>query len=106
VLLAMPFLRAANQEGKELAKGNVAVIGGGNAAIDAARVALRQEGVKSVTLIYRRTREEMPASDEEIEAALHEGVKMEMLASPIKIHGGAEPSGKHRMPSKQIGRQG
>ena len=86
VLLAMPFLRAANQEGKELAKGNVAVIGGGNAAIDAARVALRQEGVKSVTLIYRRTREEMPASDEEIEAALHEGVKMEMLASPIKIH--------------------
>jgi len=85
VLLAMPFLRAANLEGKQLAKGNVAVIGGGNAAIDAARVALRQQGVKSVTLIYRRTREEMPASAEEIEAALHEGVKMEMLASPTKI---------------------
>jgi NADH-quinone oxidoreductase subunit F len=85
VILAMPFLRAANLEGKQLARGNVAVIGGGNAAIDAARVALRQKGVKSVTLIYRRTREEMPAFAEEIEAALHEGVKMEMLSSPVKI---------------------
>jgi NADH-quinone oxidoreductase subunit F len=85
VLLAMPFLKMANVEGTAMAKGRVAVIGGGNAAIDTARVALRQEWVTSVTLIYRRTREEMPALAEEIEAALQEGVALETLSSPIRI---------------------
>jgi len=62
----------------------VAVIGGGNVAIDAARTALRL-GAKEATIIYRRTRDEMPASKEEIEEALLEGVKMEFLAAPIRI---------------------
>ena len=57
----------------------VAVIGGGNVAIDSARTALRL-GVKEVTIIYRRTRTEMPASPEEVEAALEEGVNIIFLA--------------------------
>ncbi|MBN1277811.1 MAG: FAD-dependent oxidoreductase [Deltaproteobacteria bacterium] len=82
---SMYFLRGHNLENKNLAKGNVGVIGGGNSAIDAARIAIRQEGVESVKIFYRRTRNEMPAIDEEIEAALEEGVKLETLISPERI---------------------
>jgi len=62
----------------------VAVIGGGNTAIDCARTALRK-GAKKVKLIYRRTREEMPAEAFEVEEALHEGVEMVFLTAPTKI---------------------
>jgi NADH-quinone oxidoreductase subunit F len=83
---AMQFLEAFNLRDEELAKGRVGVIGGGNSAVDAARVALRQKGVEGVTLLYRRSRQEMPAYEEEIEAALEEGVKLETLVSPARIH--------------------
>ncbi len=63
---------------------NVIVIGGGNTAIDCARVALRK-GAKSVKLIYRRTQEEMPAEPYEVEEALHEGVEMLFLMAPSSI---------------------
>ncbi|MCF7809574.1 FAD-dependent oxidoreductase [bacterium] len=85
VFPSIEFLKVFNQEGKQLAKGKVGVIGGGNSAVDAARTALRQEGVESVTLLYRRTQEEMPAFEEEIEAAIQEGIKLETLVTPIKI---------------------
>ncbi|MCE9677761.1 formate dehydrogenase subunit alpha [Shewanella sp. AS1] len=62
----------------------VAVIGGGNTAIDCARTALR-EGA-DVTLVYRRTRDEMPAEDYEIEEAEHEGVHFYFLTNPIENH--------------------
>jgi NADH-quinone oxidoreductase subunit F len=62
----------------------VAVTGGGNAAIDSARSALRL-GAEEVTILYRRTRDEMPASPEEVEQALEEGVKLELLINPTKI---------------------
>ena len=62
----------------------VGVIGGGNAAIDASRVALRL-GAEEVTIFYRRSRAEMPASPEEVEAALEEGVKIEFLTAPLKV---------------------
>lgn len=62
----------------------VAVIGGGNTAIDAARTA-RRLGAKNVTIFYRRTRAEMPASEEEINGALEEGVQVEFLAAPVSI---------------------
>jgi len=62
----------------------VAVVGGGNAAIDAARVSLRV-GAKEVTMVYRRTRAEMPAAPEEIEDALDEGVQIVFLAAPSRI---------------------
>jgi NADH-quinone oxidoreductase subunit F len=80
------FLKAFNLRGEELAHGHVGIIGGGNSAVDAARVALRQKNVERVTLFYRRTRGEMPAYEEEIEAALEEGVTIETLVSPVKIH--------------------
>ncbi|MBM4370386.1 MAG: FAD-dependent oxidoreductase [Deltaproteobacteria bacterium] len=62
----------------------VAVVGGGNTAIDAARTALRL-GAEHVTILYRRTRAEMPANPEEIEAAEHEGVRIEYLIAPVRI---------------------
>jgi NADH-quinone oxidoreductase subunit F len=82
---AIQFLKAFNLQGKKLAKGNVGIVGGGNSAVDAARVALRQEGVDSVTLYYRRLRHDMPALKEEVDLALEEGIQLETLVSPVKI---------------------
>ena len=62
----------------------IAVIGGGNVAIDCARSSLRQ-GAKEVYIVYRRSRSEMPAHDVEIEDAEEEGVKYLLLANPSKI---------------------
>ena len=73
--------------GKKVAIGNnVVVVGGGNVAIDCARVALR-EGSENVFILYRRTIEEMPASTEEIHHLQQEGVKIEFLAAPVRILG-------------------
>jgi NADH-quinone oxidoreductase subunit F len=82
---SIEFLKAFNLRNEQLAKGRVGVIGGGNSAIDAARTALRQKGVESVTILYRRTREEMPAFPEEIEAAYQEGIKIQTLVTPTRI---------------------
>ena len=82
---AIQFLKAFNLRGETLARGRVGVIGGGNSAVDAARVALRQEGVEGVTIFYRRTRQEMPALREEVNSALHEGIKLESLVTPVRI---------------------
>ena len=62
----------------------VAVTGGGNAAIDSARSALRL-GAGEVTILYRRTEEEMPANPEEVEQARAEGIKFEFLVNPTRI---------------------
>lgn len=82
---SMQFLKAFNLKGQEMAKGHVGIVGGGNSAVDAARVAIRQKKVKSATLLYRRTYQEMPAYAEEVEAALEEGIKLETLVSPTSI---------------------
>jgi len=82
---SMRYLKTWNLKGENVARGRVGVIGGGNSAIDAARVALRQTEVESVTIFYRRTRGEMPAFEPEIQAALREGVRLEVLVSPAKI---------------------
>jgi len=82
---AIEFLKNFNLIGKNLAKGRVGVIGGGDSAIDAARVSLRQKEVESVTILYRRTRPEMPALQHEIDAALEEGIKLQTLVSPKRI---------------------
>ncbi|MDR1286600.1 MAG: NADPH-dependent glutamate synthase [Treponema sp.] len=63
-----------------------AVIGGGNVAMDAARMALRL-GAREVHVIYRRTREEMPARAEEVEHAMEEGIVFDFLRSPVQFHG-------------------
>jgi len=82
---SMQFLKAFNLRGEELAKGHVGIVGGGNSAVDAARVAIRQKKVKSVMLLYRRTSQEMPAYAEEVEAAIEEGIRLETLVSPTSI---------------------
>ncbi|MFQ5825852.1 MAG: FAD-dependent oxidoreductase, partial [Dehalococcoidia bacterium] len=84
VVDAVDFLRRVNLGDGASVGDRVAVVGGGNAAIDAARTSLRL-GAKEVTLIYRRTRDEMPASPEEVEAALEEGVEMTFLAAPARL---------------------
>jgi NADPH-dependent glutamate synthase beta subunit-like oxidoreductase len=77
------FLNKANS-GEEVQIGDkVLVIGGGDTAIDAARVSKRLGA--DVTMLYRRTRAEMPAIKPEIEGALQEGVKIEFLAAPVQI---------------------
>ncbi|HOW85881.1 MAG TPA: NADH-ubiquinone oxidoreductase-F iron-sulfur binding region domain-containing protein [Candidatus Aminicenantes bacterium] len=63
----------------------VVVIGGGNSAVDAARVAFRDKRVKEAAILYRRTRREMPAYPEEIEAGLEEGVRIEYLTAPVRV---------------------
>ncbi|MBI5557590.1 MAG: NAD(P)-dependent oxidoreductase [Deltaproteobacteria bacterium] len=73
--------------GEEINLGDkVVVVGGGNVAIDVARTALRT-GSKDVFILYRRTKQEMPASMAEIHHLEEEGVRIEFLAAPIKIHG-------------------
>lgn len=84
---AVEFLRDVNL-GKEVRVGEkVGVIGGGNAAIDAARTAQRL-GAKEVTIVYRRSRKEMPAEESEIKGAEHEGVKIHYLANPTEFING------------------
>ena len=81
---AMAFLRQYNIRGSVPVGKNVVVIGGGNAAIDAARTAMRL-GAESVSILYRRTRAEMPAYEEEVEEAEHEGVVLHTLVAPVEI---------------------
>jgi formate dehydrogenase beta subunit len=81
---AIDFLEAVNAENARPIGKRVAVIGGGNAAIDAARSAIRL-GATEVKIFYRRTRSEMPAYPDEIDAAIDEGVCMEFLTSPAVI---------------------
>ena len=78
------FLREVNLTGKAEIGSKVAIIGGGNVAIDVSRSAVRL-GAKEVHIIYRRTRTEMPAWEEEIEAAEAEGVQITYLSAPQEI---------------------
>ena len=83
VIHALDFLKRVNSGEKiELGK-KVAVIGGGNAAIDAASVAKRLVG--DVSILYRRSRDEMPAIRQEVEEAEQEGVKFNLLVAPVKV---------------------
>jgi NADH-quinone oxidoreductase subunit F len=85
VIPGIEFLKAYNLHGSELGKGRVGIVGGGNSALDAARVALRQKDVTEVTVFYRRTATEMPAYREEIVAALDEGVTIRELVAPVEV---------------------
>ncbi|MGC9324235.1 MAG: NADH-quinone oxidoreductase subunit NuoF [Desulfomonilia bacterium] len=83
---ATEFLREVNLGKKVKIGSKVAIVGGGNSAIDAARTAVRL-GAKDVTILYRRERKDMPAWENEIVAAEHEGVKIEYLVAPTKLIG-------------------
>jgi NADH-quinone oxidoreductase subunit F len=84
VMEGVEFLRRISLGEKVVVGERVAVIGGGNVAIDAARTALRL-GAKDVLILYRRTEAEMPAAPEEIEGARQEGVKIVFLVAPHRI---------------------
>ena len=84
VIGAVEFLRDINL-GKQVAIGKrVAVIGGGNSAVDAARTA-RRLGAEVVSLIYRRDRKDMPAQEAEIIAAEQEGIVIHLFVTPVKV---------------------
>lgn len=83
VLTGTEFLNRANSGERVEVGASVAVIGGGDTAIDAARVALRL-GAK-VTIVYRRTRTEMPAIESEVEQALEEKIEIVFLAAPVAV---------------------
>ncbi len=85
VLQALEYLKDVHL-GRPVELGaEIAIIGGGNSAVDAARVALRNKNVKKVTILYRRSIKEMPAYPEEVKAALEEGVKIEFLVAPTRV---------------------
>jgi heterodisulfide reductase subunit A len=91
-------------EGVELPKigRRVAVVGGGNVAIDSAMTA-RRLGAEEVTILYRRTREEMPANDWEVEEAEEEGIQFQFLATPIEILGKGDVIGAVRCQRMRLG---
>ena len=83
----IPWMQARKAGTDAAPLGRVAVVGGGNTAMDAARLAKR-EGAESVTLVYRRTKRYMPADPQELELALAEGVDFLELAAPVKQENG------------------
>ncbi len=86
VVDALEFLRNVKSGSVSQLQGTVAVIGGGNSAMDAARTA-RRLGADQVVVVYRRSRAEMPAHDWEVAEAEAEGVRFEFLSAPLRIEG-------------------
>ncbi len=85
---ALAFLEESKKNGCDVPLGGrVAVLGGGDVAMDCARAAVRAPGTESVTVVYRRTREFMPAEPEEISLALGDGVKLMELCAPVSYDG-------------------
>jgi formate dehydrogenase major subunit len=91
-LSGLEFLEAIAQGNPPSVGADVMVLGGGNTAVDCARSAIRLDA-QLVTIVYRRTRAEMPCLMDEVEAAEAEGVRVDLLASPIRI----ERTGDHRL---------
>lgn len=83
---ATTFLKHYNLDPETSVQGVVVVVGGGSTAMDAARSALRA-GASSVHILYRRTRSEMPAQDEEVRDAQEEGITLHELVAPIRLEG-------------------
>ena len=92
VFTGIDFLRDVNLEKPVSIGKRVAVVGGGNVAIDVARTALRL-GAQDVTIVYRRSRDEMPAAADEIAEAEEEGVRFMYLAAPVEVLGSGKVSG-------------
>ncbi|MCP4163097.1 MAG: FAD-dependent oxidoreductase [Deltaproteobacteria bacterium] len=84
VFSGVEFLRRVNLGKKVELGNNVAVVGGGNVAIDAVRTALRN-GSKNPFIIYRRTEAEMPAAQEEIDECREEGIEIHTLTNPVRV---------------------
>jgi heterodisulfide reductase subunit A-like polyferredoxin len=89
VMYGLDFLGPVNLGEKVTLGKKTVVVGAGNVAMDAARAALRM-GAKEVTVVYRRSRVEMPALPEEIAQAEEEGVKFELLTNPVNVIAGSD----------------
>ncbi len=85
VLHSLEYLRDVNLSRPTKIGKRVVVVGGGNAAIDAARAALRDKACEKVTIFYRRTKAEMPALAEEVDASIDEGIDIQFLMAPVKV---------------------
>jgi heterodisulfide reductase subunit A len=85
VIDALAFLRKVNLGSGEVPGKRLIIIGGGNVAIDTARVAKRL-GAENVTVVYRRSEREMPAYPEELQGAREEGIEISYLTAPVRIH--------------------
>ncbi|MEA4983163.1 MAG: FAD-dependent oxidoreductase [Paludibacter sp.] len=106
VIGCMEFLRESNIGKKEDLTGKkVMVIGGGNTAIDAARTALRC-GAEKVTVIYRRSRQEMPCFEPEIREAEEEGIEIIVLRNPVRYLGENGKITKVELTKMQLGEKG
>ena len=100
VLHATQFLKdTALGKPADVKDKRVVVIGGGNSAVDAARVALRL-GASEVTIAYRRRREEMPATDMEVQEAQEEGVEFRFLTTPTRVLGKGKVTGLELQPQE------
>ncbi|TCL73158.1 putative selenate reductase [Hydrogenispora ethanolica] len=89
VINVLDFLETFNKTPQNLALGkNVAVVGAGNSAMDAARAAKRVAGVENVDVVYRRTRQYMPADRDELRLALADGVQFKELLAPLSFQNG------------------
>ena len=84
VMDAVEFLRQVNLGGESLPGRHVVIVGGGNVAVDAARVAVRL-GAQKVRVVYRRSEKEMPAYPEEIKDARDEAIEFSFLTAPVRI---------------------
>lgn len=85
VIDAMEFLKNVNLNKKAKIGKRIGVIGGGNAAVDAARVCARIKNSEKILIMYRRTMEEMPAFKEEVDAAIEEDIEIQFLTAPAKL---------------------
>jgi putative selenate reductase len=98
---AIEFLLTYKRDAESLSLGkHVAVIGGGNSAMDSARAALRVPGVESVSILYRRTIKQMPADREELEFAQEDGVIFQELVSPVSLKDGVLTCQRMRLGEK------
>ncbi len=102
VISGIGFLRDVALNKKLNIGKKVVVVGGGNTAMDAARTALRT-GAQEVTVVYRRSRAEMPANDEEIEQAEEEGISFRFLAVPLKISAAGNKGAKVKCIRMELG---
>lgn len=101
VLGAIKFLTQFTRDPEPIRLGkHVAIIGAGNSAMDAARAALRVTGVEKVSIIYRRSRKEMPATREEFLETTHEGAEFHELVDPVALRDGVLKCQKMKLGEK------
>ena len=93
VLPALQFLKDVNTDVPVSVGKEILVVGGGDVAMDSVRSALRKSQGGRVTLVYRRSREEMPADPEEVHGAESEGIRFQFLRAPVKVEGTTHVTG-------------